>query len=161
MSGREVFNSYLRKNFFCIPGEVGDMESKWAMFKASIVEVAARSYGQKAVGACCGSNLRTCWWTPAVKEAVKPFWAWLAQGSPEAANGYWEASRAADLVVAEAEVWEEFGEGMEKDFWLASGKFWKTVRWLRRGKQGLAQAVFSKGENCWPWLWGTPGWVQP
>ncbi len=36
-------------------------------------------------------------------------------------------------------------EAMEKDFQLASRKFWKTVRRLRRGNQGLAQAVFSSG----------------
>jgi len=86
-----VFNSHLRKNFSCILGEVGDMESEWVMFKASIVEVAARSCGQKAVGACCGGNLRTCWWTLAVKEAIRlkkeVFRAWLAQGSPETADG--------------------------------------------------------------------------
>ena len=34
---------------------------------------------------------------------------------------------------------------MEKDFRLASKKFWQTVRRLRKGKQGLAQAVFSRG----------------
>ena len=34
---------------------------------------------------------------------------------------------------------------MEKDFRLASKKFWQTVRRLREGKQGLAQAVFSRG----------------
>ncbi len=33
-----------------------------------IVEVAARSCSQIIVGACSGVNLRTCWWTPAVKE---------------------------------------------------------------------------------------------
>ena len=46
------------------------MESEWAMFRASIAEAAARSCGQKAVGACRGGNQRTRWWTPAVKEAV-------------------------------------------------------------------------------------------
>jgi len=52
---RGVFNSHLRKNFSCIPGEVGDMESEWAMFRASsllLVEAAARSCGQKAVIDC-------------------------------------------------------------------------------------------------------------
>ena len=34
---------------------------------------------------------------------------------------------------------------METDFRLASKKFWQTVRRLRKGKQGLAQAVFSRG----------------
>ncbi len=54
---REVFNSYLQKNFLCIPGEVGDVESEWAMFKTSIAEVAAKSCGQKIVGACQPKNL--------------------------------------------------------------------------------------------------------
>jgi len=45
-------------------------------------------------------------------------------------------------------VWEEFGEAMEKDFKLASRRFWQTVRRLRKGKQGLAQAVLSREENC-------------
>jgi len=55
----EVFNSHFQKNFSCIPGEVGDMEPEWAMFRASIVEAAARVCGQMAVGACRGGNLRT------------------------------------------------------------------------------------------------------
>lgn len=37
----EVFNFIIQKNFFCIHGEVVDMESKWALFRASVVEVAA------------------------------------------------------------------------------------------------------------------------
>ena len=98
------------------------------MFKTSIAEAAARSCGRNVVGACRGGNLRTHWWTPAVKEAVKQkkdaFWAWLAQGSPEAADGYRQArqARAAASAVTEAKtwVWEEFGEAIEKDFWLAS-----------------------------------------
>ena len=36
---------------------------------------------------------------------------------------------------------------MEKDFWLASRKFCQTVWRLRKGKQGLAQAVFSRGRE--------------
>ena len=48
-----------------------------------------------------------------VKEAVKlkkeAFWALLSQGSPEAADMYQSAERAAALVVGEAKtwVWEE------------------------------------------------------
>ncbi len=126
------------------------MESEWAMFKASIVEVAARSCGQKVIGACHGSNLRTSWWTQVVREAIrlkKETSGPSKPRRPEAANRYRETRRAAALVVAEAKtwVWEKFGKAMEKDFRLASRKFWKTVRRLRRGKQGLAQAVFSRG----------------
>ena len=47
------------------------MESEWAIFRASIAEAAVRSCGQKTVGACRGGNLRTQWWTPTVKEAVR------------------------------------------------------------------------------------------
>ena len=36
-----------------------------------------------------------------------------------------------------------FGD-MEKDFRAAPKLFWKTVRHLRRGKQGTIQAVYSK-----------------
>ncbi|KAK3520692.1 hypothetical protein QTP70_030558, partial [Hemibagrus guttatus] len=38
------------------------------------------------------------------------------------------------MVVSEAKtrIWEEFGEAMEKDYRTASGKFWQTVRRLRR-----------------------------
>jgi len=121
------------------------MEPEWAMFRASIIEAAARSCGQKAVGACRG-NPRTRWWTPVVKEAVRlkkeVFRAWLAQGSPETADGYREAKR---IVEAKTRMWELFGEAMEKDFRLASRKFWQTVWRLRKGKRGLTQAVLSWG----------------
>lgn len=33
------------------------MKSEWAIFKASTVEVAARSFSQMDVGACPGGNL--------------------------------------------------------------------------------------------------------
>lgn len=40
-SVRGVFNSQCWKHFACILGEVGDMESEWAVFRAFIVEAAA------------------------------------------------------------------------------------------------------------------------
>ncbi|KAK9542006.1 hypothetical protein VZT92_002010 [Zoarces viviparus] len=141
----EVFNSHLRENFSHIPREVGDTETEWTMFKASIVDAAARSCGRKVIGACRGGNPRTRWWTPEVREAVKlkkeNFKAWLAQGSPEAAERYRQARRAAAAVVADAKTraWEEFGEAMEKDFQLATRRFWQTIR----------PAVLSReGGNC-------------
>ncbi|KAK3549592.1 hypothetical protein QTP86_005249 [Hemibagrus guttatus] len=36
---------------------------------------------------------------------------------------------------------------MEKDYRTASGKFWQTVRRLRRGKQLSANTVYSGGEE--------------
>ena len=48
---RESFNSHLRESFDNVPGEAGDIESDWAMFRASIVKAADRSCGHKVVGA--------------------------------------------------------------------------------------------------------------
>lgn len=60
------------------------MESDWAMFKACFVEVDAQTHSQKIICACCGSNLRTQWWTPVMKETIKlkkaAFQAWLDCG---------------------------------------------------------------------------------
>lgn len=43
---QEILNSYLRKNSSHILREVGDMESKWTMFKSSICRVMAK-FGPK------------------------------------------------------------------------------------------------------------------
>lgn len=148
---RKIFNSHLRQSYDQIPREAGDIESEWTMFSTSIVEAAARSCGRKVSGACRGGNPRTRWWTPEVKDAVKlkkeSYRAWLARGTPEAADRYRQAKRTAARVVVEAKTraWEEFGEAMEKDYRLASKKFWQTVRRLRKGKQSPTNAVYSRG----------------
>ncbi|CAM4456622.1 unnamed protein product [Leuciscus chuanchicus] len=106
---REIFNFHLRQSFDQIPRESGDIESKWTMFSTSIVNAATLSW----------------WWTPEVRDAVKlkkeSYLAWLACGTPEAADGYRQAKRTAARVVVEAKnrAWEEFGEAMEKNFGLA------------------------------------------
>ena len=147
----EVFNSHLRESFSRIPGEVGDIESEWTMFSASIVDAAARSCGRRVSGACRGGNPRTRWWTPVVRDAVKQkkecYLSLLAGGTPEAADRYRLAKRAAARAVAEAKtrVWEEFGEAMEEDYRSASKRFWQTVRRLRRGKQLSTNTVYSAG----------------
>lgn len=46
------------------------MDSENAMFKASIVNVAG-GCGQKVVGVCHSSILRTQWWTREVREELK------------------------------------------------------------------------------------------
>ena len=85
-----------------------------------------------------------------VREAVRlkkeAFRDLLSRGTPEAVERYRKARRAAASAVAEAKqrVWEKFREDMEKDFRTAPKLFWKTVRHLRRGKQGTIQAVYSK-----------------
>ncbi|KAK3565231.1 hypothetical protein QTP86_001041 [Hemibagrus guttatus] len=118
-SVRGVFNSHLRESFNQIPRAI-------------------RSCGRKVSGAGLGGNPRTQWWTLEVRDAVKlkkeSYQAWLARGTPEAAEAYRQAKRTAAGVVSEAKtrVWEEFGEVMEKDYRTASGKFWQTVQRLRR-----------------------------
>ncbi|TWW73592.1 R2DM Retrovirus-related Pol polyprotein from type II retrotransposable element [Takifugu flavidus] len=146
---RRSFNSRLRESFDHVPGEAGDIESEWTVFRASIVEAADRCCGRKVVGACRGGNARTRWWTPAVRDAVKlkkeSYRALLACGTPEAADGYRHAKRSAATAVAEAKTraWEEFGEAMENDFRTASKRFWTTIRRLRRGKQCTVNTVYS------------------
>ncbi|KAK3560563.1 hypothetical protein QTP86_010899 [Hemibagrus guttatus] len=152
-SVRGVFNSHLRESFNQILREVGDIESEWTIFSSSIVDTAIRSCGRKVSGAGRGGNPRTQWWTLEVRDAVKlkkeSYRAWLARGTPEAAKAYWQAKRTTAMVVSEAKtrVWEEFGEAMEKDYWMASGKFWQTVRCLRRGKQLSANTVYGGGRE--------------
>ncbi|KAK3565586.1 hypothetical protein QTP86_012900 [Hemibagrus guttatus] len=137
------FNQILR--------EVGDIESEWTMFSFSIVDTAIRSCGRKVSVAGCGGNPRTQWWTLEVRDAVKlkkeSYQAWLARGTLEAAEAYRQAKRTAAGVFSEAKtrIWEEFSEAMEKDYRTASGKFWQTVRRLRRGKQLSANTVHSGG----------------
>ena len=100
-----VYNSHLWKSFNHILDVVGSMESEWAVFRAAIVEAVARSCGSKVAGASRGSNPRTRWWTPEVKGAVKlkkeTYRSWLACGTPDAADSYWQAKRS----VARAQVW--------------------------------------------------------
>ncbi|KAK3519688.1 hypothetical protein QTP70_000998, partial [Hemibagrus guttatus] len=70
------------------------------------------------------------------KPKKESYRAWLARGTPDVAEAYRQAKRTTAVVVSEAktQVWEEFGEAMEKDYRTASGKFWQTIRHLRRGK---------------------------
>ncbi|KAK3539603.1 hypothetical protein QTP70_010243 [Hemibagrus guttatus] len=121
------------------------------MFSTSIVDAAIRSCGRKVSGAGRGGNPRTQWWTLEVRDAVKlkkeSYRAWLARGTLKAAEAYRQAKRTTAVVVSEAKtrVWEEFGEAMEKDYRTASGKFWQTVRRLRRGKRLSANTVYGGG----------------
>ncbi|TWW53923.1 hypothetical protein D4764_0157230 [Takifugu flavidus] len=123
---RRSFNSRLRESFDHVPGEAGDIESEWTVFRASIVEAADRV-------------------RDAVKLKKESYQALLACGTPEAADGYRRAKRSAATAVAEAKTraWEEFGEAMENDFRTASKRFWTTIRRLRRGKQCTVNTVYS------------------
>ncbi|KAK3561454.1 hypothetical protein QTP86_002818 [Hemibagrus guttatus] len=82
-----------------------------------------------------------------VKLKKESYRAWLARRTPEAAEAYRQAKQTTVVAVLEAKtwVWEELGEAIEKDYWTASGKFWQTVRRLRRGKQLSANTVYGGG----------------
>ncbi|KAK3532757.1 hypothetical protein QTP86_028126 [Hemibagrus guttatus] len=71
-----------------------------------------------------------------------------------------KAKRAAARVVSEAktQVWEEFGKAMEKDYRTALGKFWQTVRRLRKGKQLSANTVYSGGRELLASTGDIVGW---
>ena len=75
----------------------------------------------------------------AVKLMKESYWAFLACGTPEAADRYQQAKQCAAMAVAEAKTraWAE------NDFRTASKKFWITIRCLRRGKQCTANPVYS------------------
>ncbi|KAK3573218.1 hypothetical protein QTP86_015139, partial [Hemibagrus guttatus] len=67
-------------------------------------------------------------------------------GTPETAEAYRQAKQTAAQVVSEAKsrVWEKFGETMDKDYQTASGKFWQTVRRLRRKRNPLRLVLLGK-----------------
>ncbi|KAK3561363.1 hypothetical protein QTP86_030661, partial [Hemibagrus guttatus] len=99
-----------QKELYCqIPREVGDIESEWTMFSSSIVDAATWSCGRKVSGAGRGGNPRTQWWTLEVRDAVKlkkeSYRAWLAWGTLEAAEAYWQAKQTTAMVVSEAKTW--------------------------------------------------------
>lgn len=102
------------------------MESEWAVFKASIAEVAGSSCGQKVIGD---------WWTPAVKETFKlkkeAFQVWLAQGSLEAGDRP-EGLQLLQFVCVRS-----------------SGKLWRSLGW----PQGSADKPFNdSGRKSRAWL---------
>lgn len=117
----KIFNSHLWQSFDSIPKDTGHTESEWTMFSTSNAEAAALS---------CGLS----WWqTTEGKEAIRlreSSGAWLACGTLEAVNGYWQAKQNAAQAVSKAKtwMWEELSETMEKDFRTASNQFWQTIR---------------------------------
>ena len=121
------------------------------MFCASIIEAADRCFGCKVVGACRGGNTCTCWWAPAVRDAVRlkkeSYWAFLACGTTETADGYRPAKRCAAVAVAEKKTWawEEFGEVMENYLRMASKRFWTKIPCLQKSNLCTVNTVFSGG----------------
>uniref|UniRef100_A0A671USJ3 Endonuclease/exonuclease/phosphatase domain-containing protein n=1 Tax=Sparus aurata TaxID=8175 RepID=A0A671USJ3_SPAAU len=143
-SAREIFNSHLRESFDQIPREAGDIESEWTMFSTSIVDAAVRSCGRKVSGARRDGNPRTRWWTPEVKVAVKlkkeSYRAWLDRGTPEAADGYRQAKRAAARAVSEAKTGK------------SSGRPWRRTTGRPRRNSGKPSGASGGGSSPPPTL---------
>ncbi|TWW77426.1 hypothetical protein D4764_12G0008160 [Takifugu flavidus] len=119
---RRSFNSHLWESFDHVPGEAGDIESEWTVFRASIVEAADWCCDRKVVGDCCGGNARTRWWTPAVRYAVR------------LKESYQALLACKDLGMDPA---------MENDIRTALKRFWTNIHCLRKGKQCTVNAVYS------------------
>ena len=83
-------------------GRAGDIESEWAMFRASIVKAADRSCGRKVVSACHGGNSRTRWWTPAVRDAVK-LKKFDGSRSPTDLFGLWDSGGSRQVPAGQVE----------------------------------------------------------
>ncbi|TWW61046.1 hypothetical protein D4764_05G0011360 [Takifugu flavidus] len=79
---RRSFNSCLRESFDHVLGEAGDIESEWTMFRASIAVAARWLVPVVAAMPEPGQCLRD-----AVKLKKESYWALLACGTPEAADG--------------------------------------------------------------------------
>lgn len=54
------YKPHLWQSFSGIPGEVGDIESEWSRFKASIAEAAYESCGLRVIAASRGGNPQDC-----------------------------------------------------------------------------------------------------
>lgn len=65
--------------------------------------------------------------------------AWLAWGTPEEADGYWQVKHVADRAVAEATIWdrEKVGKAMEK--------FGENIWCLRREKHNQTHLQWKLG----------------
>ncbi|KAK3528570.1 hypothetical protein QTP70_003744 [Hemibagrus guttatus] len=119
-SVRGVFNFHLRESFNQILREVGDIESEQTMFSSYIVDAAIWSCGRKVSGAGRSGNPQKQWWTLEVRDAVKlkkeSYRAWLARGTPEAAEAYWQAKQTAAWVVSKQKLgvrwWKEYFEDL-------------------------------------------------
>ncbi len=76
-----------------------------------------------------------------IRDAVRlkeSFRDMLSRGTAEAVARYEKAQMVASAMTeAKQQVWEEFGEANEKNFWWAPKCFWKTGWHLRRGKWGI------------------------
>lgn len=73
--------------------------------------------------------------------------ALLASETPEAATSY-RLDKQCTATDAKTQMWEEFGEAIEKDFQLALKKFWQTIRQFRRGKQHFVQYCIKWGQGA-------------
>lgn len=85
----------------------------------------------------------------------------MAHGTPEAADGNWQAKHATAWVVVEAKTWalEESGQAMEEDYWLVSKK-WQTFWHFGRGKQCSTGSVYSASGELLTLTQDVVGWCK-
>ncbi|KAK3507140.1 hypothetical protein QTP70_008534 [Hemibagrus guttatus] len=128
------------ESFNQIPREVGDIESEWTMFSSSIVDAAIQDCSHKVSGAGHSGNPQTQWWTLEVRDAVKlmkeSYQAWLAQGTPEAAEAYRQAKRAAARVSGAEGLSDGLCQHCLQWRWRVAGLDWGycwTVEGILRG----------------------------
>lgn len=74
-----------------------------------------------------------------VRNAIKPkesCQSMLDSWTPDTIDRYRHAKQATTWAVLEVKtlIWGEFGKAMQKDYRVASKKFWQAVRGLRKHK---------------------------
>ena len=89
---RRSFNAHPRESFNHVPGEAGKIESKWAMFGASIVEAADRCRG-----------------TPGAADRYQQAKQCAAVAVAEAKTWAWEAfSEAMENTLRDLQLWQDW-----------------------------------------------------
>ncbi|KAI3359210.1 hypothetical protein L3Q82_002735 [Scortum barcoo] len=101
------------------------------------------SCGRKVSGACRGSNPRTQWWTPEVRDAVKlkkeSCRAVLACGNPDAVDRYRQAKQAAQP----GQSWrQKLGSGR------SSMRPWRRTIGQPRRNSGKLSSASEGGKQC-------------
>ena len=122
------------------------------MFKLAVITSAAANCGCKCVRRHMGSEKRTAWWNPKVKEAIHAkktvLKAWLTNKSSEQlCMQYSAAHKTVAIIVNQSKekLWKEFGQKLDTDYNSANKIFWQTICYLH-GKQ-IPPANFIQNTN--------------
>lgn len=120
------------------------------------VDAAVRSCCQEVIVTCRGGNLRTCWWTPALREAVtlkkEAFQAWLVPAAPEAADRYREAERKEhfeELLNPTSTSWQSLKDSRE-DVTTSPQRALSKSGYSRRSLNVMFG--LGEGQHSMPWI---------